>query len=83
MQFTATAAGGVLLALMGWSVFQLSFLVQTVVLISILAMVTFFTKPEISLLGFFGVRAIFETTPAAQSFAFSFPSANIIEANKD
>ena len=59
-QFISLAAGGILLAVMGWSVFHLPILVQAVVLLSILAMVTFFTRPEISLLGFFALRALFD-----------------------
>ena len=58
-QFIALAAGGVLLAVMGWSVFNLPILVQAVVLLSILAMVTFFTKPEILIVGFLRIARPF------------------------
>jgi hypothetical protein len=60
MQLITLAAGGFLLAMMGWSVFHLPVLVQAVVLLSILAMVLFFTKPEVSLLVFFALRALFD-----------------------
>jgi len=59
-EYTALLLGGVLLAMLGWSVLNLGVLVQLVVMLSAVMAITFFTRPEYALLIFFAMRAIFD-----------------------
>jgi hypothetical protein len=59
-QLAALGVMAVLLSTLGWAVVTLHPLVQITVVISMLMVLTFFTRPEISLLIFFALRAVFD-----------------------
>ncbi len=59
-QIIALAAGAVLMGVLFGSVLYLPWLPQLVVLVSMLVGLAFFTRPELSLLTFFGLRAVFD-----------------------
>lgn len=60
MQVAILGFGAVLLSMLGFSVMTLPVLVQLVVLVSVMVVLFFFTRPENSLLVFFALRAIFD-----------------------
>jgi hypothetical protein len=59
-QLAALGVMAVLLSTLGWAVIALHPMVQITVVISMLMVLTFFTRPEISLLVFFALRAVFD-----------------------
>ena len=60
VQIALLAFGAFLLSMLSYSVMTLPVIVQIVVLVSVLVVLFFFTRPKNSLLVFFGLRAIFD-----------------------